>query len=85
MSRDCRFPHLDDYNGWADFWRVDIGVNVIPADTKNKITQSWLEWQNKPIPDKIHNEWKDTGAFSKGMAVILGKVWHNKDKIRIIS
>jgi hypothetical protein len=72
---------LDGYNAWADFWRYDNGVNVIPADTKNKTTSiSWAEWQNKPIPEDLHKEWKTTGAFNKGMAVILGKVWHNKDK-----
>jgi hypothetical protein len=24
-------PPLDNYNRWADFWRYNIGVNVIPA------------------------------------------------------
>jgi hypothetical protein len=81
-SCDSEGPPLNDFNGWADFWRYHIGVNVIPADTQNKVTyQSWSEWQNKPIPDKLHNEWKHTGAFNKGIAVILGKVWHNKEKL----
>jgi hypothetical protein len=40
-----------DYDGWADFWRHKIGVNVIPADTQKKVTyESWSEWQDKPIP-----------------------------------
>ena len=25
-----------DINAWADYWFYGIGVNVIPADTKNK-------------------------------------------------
>ena len=29
-------PSNDDYNGWADFWRHKIGVNVIPAETQKK-------------------------------------------------
>jgi hypothetical protein len=29
-------PATDDYNGWADFWRNSIGVNVIPANTAEK-------------------------------------------------
>ena len=38
-------------NDWADFWRNDIGVNVIPADTRRKVTyESWAEWQDKAYP-----------------------------------
>jgi hypothetical protein len=40
----------------------------------------WAEWQNKPITEEKHNEWKATGDYNEGMAVILGKVWHNKEK-----
>ena len=62
----------------ADFWRNDIGVNVIPADTKRKETyESWKEWQDKPIPQELHDEWKNKGAFDNGNAIILGRVWHN--------
>ena len=68
-------------NEWADFWRFDIGVNVIPADTKRKVTyESWVEWQDKPIPQELHDEWKTSGAFTNGIAVILGRVWHNPVK-----
>ena len=71
----------DDYNGWADFWRYKIGVNVIPADTQKKGTyESWSEWQDKPIPQELHNDWKIQNAFSKGMAIIVGNVWHREDK-----
>ena len=74
-------PSNDDYNGWADFWRHKIGVNVIPADTRKKVTyESWSEWQDKPIPQELHNDWKAQNAFSNGMAIIPGKVWHRADK-----
>jgi hypothetical protein len=73
------FPSVDDCNKWADYWRYDIGVNVIPADIKNKtIWITWSEWQDKPIPEELHNKWKSENAFSKGIAIILGIVWHNK-------
>jgi len=63
---------------WADFWRYDIGVNVIPANTKyKKPIVSWAEWQNTPIPKEIHDQWKRDGTFKNGMAVVCGKVWHN--------
>lgn len=80
-SPNSESPPLDDFNGWADFWRNHIGVNVIPADTKNKVTyHRWSEWQDKAIPEELHNKWKDENAFSKGIAVIPGKVWHREDK-----
>jgi Bifunctional DNA primase/polymerase, N-terminal len=68
-------------NESADFWRYDIGVNVLPADTKNKKPLvPWYEWQDKPIPEQLHNQWKEQGAFSQGIAIIPGKVWHNENK-----
>jgi hypothetical protein len=75
------FPPLDNHDDWADFWRNDIGVNVIPADTEKKRTyENWKEWQDKPIPQETHNSWKSENAFSRGMAVILGDVYHRPDK-----
>ena len=42
--------------------------------------ESWSEWQDKPIPQELHNDWKAQNAFSNGMAIIPGKVWHRADK-----
>jgi len=76
-----QIPSLNDYNGWADFWRNSIGINVIPADTQKKRTyENWKEWQEKPIADETHNSWKTENAFSRGMAVILGEVFHRPDR-----
>lgn len=67
-------------NQWADFWRYDKGLNVFPADTRNKKTyEAWSKWQNEPISEEQHNEWKKTNAFSNGMAIMPGKVWHRED------
>ncbi len=78
MSSSSTTPAINEF---ADFWRYDIGVNVIPADTKNKAVYiKWSEWQDNPIPEELHNPWKSENKFSDGMAVILGKVWHNKEK-----
>ncbi|HEY6535992.1 MAG TPA: bifunctional DNA primase/polymerase, partial [Candidatus Nitrosocosmicus sp.] len=63
-------------NVWADYWYNKIGVNVIPADTKNKMpTEKWTEWQDKPISEEVHQEWKDKNRYSNGIALIPGKVW----------
>lgn len=68
-------------NAWADYWRYQIGVNVIPADTKNKKTWiSWSPFQDNPIPPEQHDKWKRDNRFKDGMAIIPGKVWHNPDK-----
>ena len=72
---------LKAINDWADFWRNDIGVNVIPANTRKKETyESWKEWQDNPVPEDLHTEWKTSGAFDNGIAIILGKVHHNRQK-----
>jgi hypothetical protein len=69
------------YNSWADFWRYVIGINVILADTKTKKPIiKWSQYQNNPISEMQHIQWKVEGAFLKGMAIIPGKVWHNPDK-----
>jgi DNA replicative helicase MCM subunit Mcm2 (Cdc46/Mcm family) len=68
-------------NEHADFWRYQIGVNVLPADSKTKRPLvTWSEWQNSPIPEELHNTWKEQVVFSKGIAIIPGKVWHNEHK-----
>ena len=41
----------------------------------------WKEYQDKPIPEKMHQEWIDSGAFSTGIAGIFGPVWHRPDKL----
>ena len=75
-------------NDWADWWRFEIGVNIIPADVghtdKNKrkplglelCNYDWLQWKTKPIPIELHESWKKDGYFNKGLAVICGKTFH---------
>jgi putative DNA primase/helicase len=53
----------------------------LPADTKNKKPLvSWYEWQDKPIPEQLHSQWKEQGSFSEGIAIVPGKIWHNVAK-----
>jgi hypothetical protein len=70
---------FSSFNEWADFWRYQIGVNVLPAKDKRPLVQ-WKKWQNKPIPEDVHNQWKKQGAFAEGISIIPGKVWHNKER-----
>lgn len=68
-------------NEGADFWRYRVGVNVIPANTKVKDTfTKWTPYQDKPISEEQHNQWKKEDAFKNGLAVVCGKVWHIPEK-----
>jgi hypothetical protein len=70
------------YNTCADYWRYYVGVNTIPSNTRKKVTyEPWSEYQSRPISEEQYNEWKTKGAFNNGMAIILGKVWHNKQRL----
>ena len=67
-------------NEWADYWRYHVGVNVIPANSKEKMPiVAWKEFQDNPVPEELHNQWKEDRLFDQGIAVITGKVWHRKD------
>jgi DNA replicative helicase MCM subunit Mcm2 (Cdc46/Mcm family) len=64
---------------WVDFWYYEIGVNIIPANTKEKITfVNWSECQNIPITEELHEIRKKNGEYSKGIAIVLGKIWRGK-------
>ena len=72
---------MNDFNEWADFWRYNLGVNVIPANSRRKRPLvNWKEFQDKPIPEGLHNQWKNHSSFDNGIAIILGKVWHRNDR-----
>jgi hypothetical protein len=72
MSTTIQAEASDHWRGW--------GLNVIPADTKKrKLLVSWLEWEHNPIPIELHNAWKIKIAFSKGLAIVTGRIWHLKD------
>ena len=71
--------NINSINNWADFWYYQIGVNVIPADTKNKETyENWSQWQDKPIPDELHEQRKRNGDYNKGIALLPGKIWKDQ-------
>ena len=77
-SNDTKRPIPEDYaNYTADYNRDTLGVNVIPVDTQSRNQYpNWSNWQDKPIPQSQHEDWKASGAFSKGMARIHGRIWH---------
>jgi len=71
---------MKNSNEWANFWRLEVGVNVIPANTRNKKPLvTWKEYQSAPISIEVHNEWINKGLFKDGMAIICGEVFHNEE------
>jgi len=67
-------------NEWANFWRNEVGVNVIPAVTATKKPKvEWKQWQTQAIPDALHQQWLDQDTFKDGLAIICGQVWHNEE------
>jgi hypothetical protein len=63
-------------NQSADYWHYKIGCNVIKANTKVKETyENWSQWQDQSIPDQLHEERKQNGYYSNGLAIIPGKIW----------
>jgi|GEM_PF-1717052 len=69
-----------EYFKFLDFWFYDVGVNVIPADTRNKrVSENWKIKQEAPMSSDEYEELKKNGAFIRGAAVITGKVWRGND------
>jgi len=73
--------NINSINYFTDFWYYVIGVNIIPADTKEKkIDENWTQWQDKSISDELHEERKKNGEYNKGIAIVTGKIWRGKNK-----
>ena len=63
-------------NQSADYWHYRIGVNVIQANTKLKETyENWTKYQDQSIHNQLHEERKQNGYYSNGLAIIPGKIW----------
>jgi len=71
-------------NDYADFWYYQVGVNILPYNGIQKDT--WVQWKNHPsgnfqktsILVEIFEAWKKSNSFSKGIAVICGKVFRGE-------
>lgn len=77
-------PNSDDDNdSWARYWFYEKGINVTPQPTKSRYEPKfapWLEWQDKPIPETLFEQWIAQGRFrnSEGLGIIPGNVWRGK-------
>lgn len=65
-----------DYFKFLDFWFYIVGINICPADTRNKrISDNWKVRQSEPMSPNEYEAMKKEGAYIRGAAVITGKVW----------
>ncbi|HSF49323.1 MAG TPA: phage/plasmid primase, P4 family [Nitrososphaeraceae archaeon] len=69
------------FNEVANFLFHRIGANPLPADTKNKrINIPWGEFQNKSIPEQVHESSKEKGEYDNGIAVMTGRIHKGKNE-----
>ncbi|HEX9319305.1 MAG TPA: hypothetical protein VF884_10250 [Nitrososphaeraceae archaeon] len=70
---------LTTANEYADYYRNELGLNVIPANTKEKTTalNTWEIFQHRPISLQVHDKWKNDNSFDQGIAMVMGKVSHH--------
>jgi replicative DNA helicase Mcm len=67
-----------EYFRFLDFWFYTVGVNICPADTRNKkLSESWKARQTTAMSAEEYEELKKTGAFIRGAAVVTGRVWRS--------
>ncbi|MDR4491935.1 MAG: bifunctional DNA primase/polymerase [Candidatus Nitrosocosmicus sp.] len=69
-----------DIAEYIHYWYYEIGVNVIPADTKDKSTNiEWSNYKNSLTEDQL-NEWITKDSFRNGLAIIMGKIHRGRYK-----
>ena len=59
-----------------DFWFYQVGVNVVPVDSRSKsTTKRWAAEQNEAMMPEVYEQMKKDGDYIQGAAVVTGKVW----------
>jgi hypothetical protein len=60
------------------FWHDILGMNTIPADTRNKRPlEEWKHWQTEGTPDQLQLHWERNDKFANGINIVLGKIHHS--------
>src|SRR4030095_10750082 len=72
---------IDTMNKYADFWR-NIGFNVLPSDGKVPIVQ-YKQFEDKAIPQELHDYWKKIGKFKEGITIMKGRLWNYEHRKNI--
>ena len=78
-------------NDGANFWYYEIGVNIIPVNSKLKNEKdpdkkkgfckiSWSKYETEELDEKTFKQWKEQALFGQGIAIIGGYVWRGQFK-----
>jgi putative DNA primase/helicase len=71
----------NDYNVWSDHYFYDVGVNVIPANSKLKTPIiPYKQYLDNPISSQLFEAWKKINKFKDGFVIILGTIWRGKSQ-----
>jgi hypothetical protein len=64
------------YFSILDFWFYNVGINLCPADTRNKrVSESRKAMQTTAMSAEEYRDLKKEGAFIRAAAVVTGKIW----------
>ena len=76
-SSDIKTP-----NKGAKYWRYTIGVETLPALSKEKRPdlRSWEKYQREPVTDEEFQSWLDDDKFKNGVCILPGKIHHRSDR-----
>jgi hypothetical protein len=69
-----------DYNKIADSLFYEKGLNIFPIDNGKVTYEPRSEYKEAPIPDEIHEDWKATGRYSKGIVLMPGPVFRGENQ-----
>ena len=72
--------NINSNNEMADHWHYKIGINIFPLDNGKRTYEDWSKYQDEPIHDEIHEDWKRTGRYAKGIILMPGKVLRGENK-----
>jgi hypothetical protein len=76
IKGNCQHRAPTTLADWINYWYETIGVNVIPANSRKKIT--WIKWgqyQDSPISNDQIDQWLASGAYNEGVAILAGRLW----------
>jgi P4 family phage/plasmid primase-like protien len=69
-------PNDNNFNECLDNYFYKIGVNVIPANSKEKRPIiPYKQYLNNAISSDLFKIWKNENKFKDGFIIILGKIW----------
>ncbi len=69
-------PNNNNSKEWLDHYFYKIGVNVVPANSKNKRPIiPYKQYLNNHISSDLFESWKNENKFKDGFIIILGKIW----------